>query len=310
MASLALPIGVTTGTWLADTLVEEIKRRCRMPVSQATYTPAELLAMADEQVREYLAPLMVSVAEDYLTADYDVPVVAGQTTYRPPSRCMKLREIAFIENAGTDREEVIDVPRLRREQLEHEGWGFYFEGNSVVLKDVDPGPVLRMTYYLRPNRLVLASDVSVVQAVNTNTGVINVYQVPDGISGGSAFDLIRSNAPFDTMAQSVAGAVDAGALTVTVSPSALPAGIAPGDFLCLPEQTPVPQVAPDLFSLLAQAVVVQIADEQGDDAAFQRAAARKEQMEQTARILLSSRVEGEPLSVTPAFDPIWDRRWN
>jgi hypothetical protein len=292
---LVLPLGVTTGTWLADALVAEIKRRARVPVSQATYTDAELLAMVDEQVREYLAPLMISVAEDYLTANYDVVVTAGVSTYRPPSRCMKLREVAFVKDAGTDNETIIDVPRLRIEQLEHERWGFYFSGNSVVLKDVDPGITLRMTYYLRPNRLVLAENVAVVQSVEVATGVVYVYQMPDGIEGGTAFDIIRAAAPFDTLR--------------TFAPSALPAGLATGDFVCLPEQTPVPQIAPDLFSLLAQSVTVAVLDEQGDEVAFQRAAARKEQLEASARILLSSRVEGEPISLTPAFDPIWDRSW-
>jgi hypothetical protein len=306
---LVLPLGVTTGTWLADALVAEIKRRARVPVSQATYTDAELLAMVDEQVREYLAPLMISVAEDYLTANYDVVVTAGVSTYRPPSRCMKLREVAFVKDAGTDNETIIDVPRLRIEQLEHERWGFYFSGNSVVLKDVDPGITLRMTYYLRPNRLVLAEDVAVVQSVEVATGVVYVYQMPDGIEGGTAFDIIRAAAPFDTLRQAAAGTVNAGALTVTFAPSALPAGLATGDFVCLPEQTPVPQIAPDLFSLLAQSVTVAVLDEQGDEVAFQRAAARKEQLEASARILLSSRVEGEPISLTPAFDPIWDRSW-
>jgi hypothetical protein len=306
---LVLPLGVTTGTWLADALVAEIKRRARVPVSQATYTDAELLAMVDEQVREYLAPLMISVAEDYLTANYDVVVTAGVSTYRPPSRCMKLREVAFVKDAGTDNETIIDVPRLRIEQLEHERWGFYFSGNSVVLKDVDPGITLRMTYYLRPNRLVLAENVAVVQSVEVATGVVYVYQMPDGIEGGTAFDIIRAAAPFDTLRQAAAGTVNAGALTVTFAPSALPAGLATGDFVCLPEQTPVPQIAPDLFSLLAQSVTVAVLDEQGDEVAFQRAAARKEQLEASARILLSSRVEGEPISLTPAFDPIWDRSW-
>jgi hypothetical protein len=307
---LVLPLGVTTGTWLADTLLEEIKRRSRVPVSQATYTDAELLTMADEQVREYLAPLMISVAEDYLTADYDVVVTQGVTTYRPPGRCMKLREVAFVEKAGTDDETIIDVPRLRVEQLQYERWGFYFSGNSVVLKDVDPGTTLRMTYYLRPNRLVLAENVAVVQSVDVSTGVVNVYQVPDGVEGGTSFDLVRAAAPFDTLRQAAAGTVNAGALTVTFAPSALPAGLAAGDFVCLPEQTPVPQIAPDLFSLLAQSVSVAVLDEQGDEPAFARAMARKEQLEASARILLSSRVEGEPISLTPAFDPVWDRSWS
>jgi hypothetical protein len=55
-------------------------------------------------------------------------------------------------------------------------------------------------------------------------------------------------------------------------------------------------------------VVVEILDEQGDESAFERAARKLSKLDEDARIILSSRVEGEPFPIATE-DPIWDRTW-
>jgi hypothetical protein len=68
------PPGIPTGAqpaagpYLTDFLIESVKRRARIPVSQATLEAWEVLATADEQIQGYVAPLMIGVGEDYLTA--------------------------------------------------------------------------------------------------------------------------------------------------------------------------------------------------------------------------------------------------
>jgi hypothetical protein len=307
VTAIALPLGVTTGEWLADQLLEDVKRGARVPVSQATVADWEILRAADTKIRDYVAPLLISVAEDYMTATIDVPIVAGQSDYYPPSRAMKLREVLFVDSSGR----AVDVPRLRHDGNEHRDWGFLLFGSSVRL--VQPERVraaaIRFTYYLRPSALVKADAVSVVQAIDRVTGVVDVYQVPAGIAGGTSFDFVNARAPFDCFAMDVAGAVNEGGLMIAFAPAALPADLAVGDFVCLPEQTPVPQIPPELFSLLAQSVVLDLLDEQGDEAAVGRAEKALGKMDADARVLLSSRVEGEPFPVATE-DPIWDRGWS
>lgn len=306
MTAITLPTGVTTGEWLADQLIEDVKRGARIPVAQATVEDWEILRAADTKIRDYVAPLLISVAEDYMTAPVDVPIVAGQVFYYPPARCMKLREVLFVDGSGRP----VDVPRLRFDGNEHRDWGFKLNGSTIELVQPDRvrATAIRFTYYLRPSALVKADKVSVVQAIDRVTGVVSVYQVPAGIEGGTAFDFVNARAPFDCFAMEKAGTVNAAGLTVTFDPTALPADLAVGDFICLPEQTPVPQIQPELFSLLVQAVVLDLLDEQGDEAAVARAEKALMKLDADARVLLSSRVEGEAFPIA-TDDPIWDRSW-
>jgi hypothetical protein len=306
MADLVLPLGVTTGTWLADMLLEDVKRRARVPAGQTTVADWEILRIADNKIRDYLAPLLISVAEDYMTATVDVPIVAGVSVYYPPPRCMKLREILFLDTRGNE----IDIPRLRQDGNEQRDWGFRLNGTTLTLVNADRenAAAIRFVYYLRPSSLVKVDAVGVVKAVNAATGVVDVYALPSGVAGGTAFDFVNARAPFDTFAAEVSGTVDAVNMRITFDPAAVPSELSVGDFICLPEQTPAPQLAPELFTLLSQAVVVEILDEQGDESAFERAARKLSKLDEDARIILSSRVEGEPFPIATE-DPIWDRTW-
>lgn len=306
MAALVLPSGVTSGEYLADQLLEDVKRGARMPVSQATVEDWEILRTADLKVRDYLVPLLVSVGEDYMVTEADVPIVAGRTDYYAPARSLKLREVQFLDSRGRET----DVPRLRFDGEEHREWGVKLYGSTVRV--VEPERVgataIRFAYYLRPSALVKADAVSVVQAIDRVAGVVDLYQVPAGITGGTTFDFVNARAPFDCFAMDVAGTVDAAGLKITFAPGALPVDLAVGDFVCLPEQTPVPQIAPELHPLLKQAVVLELLDEQGDEGAFARAEKKLGKLDADARVVLSSRVEGEPFPIA-VEDPIWDRGW-
>jgi hypothetical protein len=298
-----LPTGVipASGVYLSDFLLESVKRRTRMPVSQATLDTWDVLRIADEQIRGYVAPLMISVAEDYLTAEYDVPITADVTSYRPPARSMKLREVQFLDANG----DPVDVPRIAIEELPYASWGFYLLGESVKIVNVDQvaGLTLRLTYYLRPSKLIPASEAGVVSGVVG--GAISLYATPAGIGTGTV-DLVRGVAPFEVVAQDVACTVAGG--VVTVAAASIPDGFGAGDFVCLPQECPGVQVHPDLFALVAQATAVAILDGNGDDAAYQRAERELAKLDGNARILLAQRVEGEPIPLG-GHSPLWDRGW-
>jgi len=307
VAEPTLPTGVpkSSGVYLADYLIQSVARRVRMPISQATLDTWELLSTADESIRSYVAPLLIEVAEDYLTAVYDVAITSA-TSYRPPARAMKLREVQFLDESGDEQ----DVPRIAIEDLEIASWGFYFIGDSIEIISPESfsGWSMRVTYYLRPSRLVLAAACGVCSSVNRNTGAITLYaSAPAAFGSATTVDLLRGAPPFDVLARDVAATVSG--VTVTVAAASIPAewGSA-GDFVALAQETPGPQIPPDLFALLAQAVSVEVLDGNGDDQAFGRATAKLKELETAARTLLVSRVEGEPLAFAGA-NPIWDRSW-
>lgn len=303
-----LPTGILepSGRLFSDFLIESVKRRARTPISQATVATWEALSIADEQIRSYIVPLTLSTGEDYLTFNYDQTITAADSTYRPSSRAMKIREVQFLDLAGNEQ----DVPRVALEELEYRTDGFFFSGNELTL--VNPsrwaGYTLRMICYLRPSRLVMAVDSGVVSGINRNTGAVTIYTASSNLTGATTCDLVRGTPPFEVSARDVACSVSGTTITIT-TPSDIPAdwGSA-GDLVCLPQQSPAPQIHPDLFPLLAQAVAVQILDGNGDQAAFDRAAAVMGRLERDAKKLLTHRVEGEQVPFG-GHSPIWDRVW-
>jgi hypothetical protein len=304
MPAPVLPVGVTVAAsgYVSDALLESVRRRTRMPVSQATFDAWDILRIADEQVSGYVAPLMIEVAEDYLTAVHDVPILAA--SYRPHPRAMKLREIQFLDSSGDE----VDVPRIAEEDLPYKRFGFHFRGDEVrILKPQEfAGYTLRRTYYRRPSRLVLAADCGVCSSVNRGTGVVTLHAAAPFAS--QTVDLVSGVAPFTVLAADVAATV-AGA-SVTLAAADIPAEWgASGDFVCIAGQSPGPQVHPDLFALLAQAVAVELLDGAGDTEAFQRAAEVLKGLDSKARVILTQRVEGEPLAFA-SRNPLWDTRWN
>ncbi len=302
MPAPTLPAGVipASGVYLSDFLIESVKRRARVPVSQATLDAWDILRIADEQITSYVAPLMIAEGEDYLTAVYDVAVTADVTSYRPPPRAMKLREVQFLNETGHE----VDVPRIAIEQLPYASWGFYLLGESVKIVNVDQvaGLTLHLTYYLRPSKLILAADAGVVSSVAGGVITLSAAAGADMLAT-TTVDLVRGVAPFEVVAMDLAAVVSGSTVTV----SSVPSGFGAGDFVCRPQESPGVQVHPDLVSLLAQAVAVAVLDGNGDDAAFQRATLELRKLDGSARALLSQRVEGEPIPIG-GHSPIWDRR--
>lgn len=302
MPAPALPTGCipASGAYLSEAFLESVKRRARVPVSQATLDTWDMLRVADEQIQGYVAPLIIAEAEDWLTAVYEVPITAGVTSYRPPARSMKLREVQFL-----DRGEPCDVPRIALENLPFASWGFYLLGDNVKLIGADQvvGLTLRLTYYLRPSKLVPSSEAGFVSGVAG--GVITLHEPT--LAAVTSVDLVRGVAPFEVLALDVPATV--AGVTVTVDPGAIPDGFGARDLVCEPQECPGVQVHPDLFALVAQATAVAILDANGDSDAFDRASEVLKGLDASARILLGQRVEGEPVPLGGGFNPLWDVGW-
>jgi hypothetical protein len=228
--------------------------------------------------------------------------VSPAVSYRPPSRAMKIREVQFLDPDG----DLCDVPRIALEDLPYKVWGFYFVGESVKLLGNFSGFTLRITYYLRPSRLVESVEAGVVLGIVG--GVITLNSAAGtNLSAATTVDLLRGLPPFEVVALDVPATV-AGS-TVTVAAAAIPSGFGPSDFVCRAGESPGVQVHPDLFALVAQSVAVQLLDGNGEDAAYARASRELEKLDLHARSVLRSRVEGEPIPLGAGFSPLWDRGW-
>lgn len=148
-------------------LITSIKRRGMIPSSQETFTDDDFLEIASEEININLMPQIIKAHEEHLIYDIDIPLVDGQRSYPMPSRAHgnKLRDVSLVFNAGENNEQVIELSRMSLEELSDVYTGsssqrvtsFYIKNNEVYLTSstVNQTAVLRMSFYLRPNKLVL-----------------------------------------------------------------------------------------------------------------------------------------------------------
>lgn len=296
--------------YLADDLITNAKKRAKIPAAQASWTPTEILSAADEQIQSYVLPVIRRTREDYglQAIDFAIGTPDAQGTtgpFRIPYRATggALRDIYLRDANGN----VINVPRITPDDLEQATWGVYFLGNAVYFanKTTQAAPVtLRMTFFMRPNRLVLQAGAGKITAISTSTRTVTCASLPATFAGATTFDLVQGRPGFDTLAYDFAGTV--GGSNIVFS-GALPSDLSVGDYVCLPETTPVPQIPPELHPLLAQRVAVQYLESEGDPN-LPQALQTLGRMETDAVTLLTPRVEGSPRHVIPSQRGPW-RRW-
>lgn len=295
--------------YLANDLVTSVKRRCNVPTAQVTFQLADFLALADEEIRSKLLPLILKHMEEFYVFPVDQTVVINQAEYPIPSRAtaMSLRDVMIV--SSTDPDTRVGLERLNPEDL-YAGMsgngrflvkknGFYLQGNSVMLyptpqQNID---VLRMLIYMRPSQLVDVATCGLITAIDTVAKTVTVQTLPSNITLQTPIDFVKAQPGFNCTAidQTITGIA-----SNVLSFSALPSTLALGDYVCQANQSCVVQVPVELQPLLFQYVVVRVLAAQGDQTNLKAAVAELESLEKSAGLLLAPRVSGKVKRVVNA----------
>jgi hypothetical protein len=145
-------------------LIEAVKRKISMPITQVTFSDDDILAFANEELFLAQVPSIMQYHEEYLVYRQTVPLIPQIQRYDIPDRAigMKLRDLFFKDDNG-NLYEMSNTGAANQDYFQQDSFGgniakyFYIENNSVVLPSNVPATVrgsLEMTYYLRPNSLV------------------------------------------------------------------------------------------------------------------------------------------------------------
>lgn len=185
-----------------DSLIESIKLRAMIPNTEVTFTEDDFLSFLNEQMSLHVVPHILSFHEDYLLFTEYVDLVPGQIRYAIPSRAIgsKLRDVS-----ASDGNNVYELTRVQVEDISDITFGynynysrqFYIEGGDIVVSDDLPRQrqQLRISYYLRPNKLVSQSIVSVATAVNYKNGIVSVDKAPVVFSLDYTYDITSCKQP-------------------------------------------------------------------------------------------------------------------
>ncbi len=292
----------------SDQLIESVKRRAAIPTNQSTFKTEDFLAFADEEMNLGVVPSVLRMHEDYYLWTDELDLVSGQTRYAIPYRAIgnKLREVAFKDSNGNvfemTRIGIGDLPYYGTSATSNNVYVYYIANNDIVLVPpnitLNSGTKLMVSYYIRPNSLVLLNEVAVISAIDRNTGVIQVSNLPEAFSINSLVDLVKVKSPhkiidFDIQPM----AINSTSKTITLSTTDIPSGLEVGDHVCLATQTAIPQIPSDLHVVLAHRVATRCLEAQGDQEGLQAANTKLAELEQQTMTLIDNRVEDAPRKV-------------
>jgi hypothetical protein len=261
--------------YTTNDLIKSVRVRGMFPdASQGSLSPSNILLVASEQLREKIAPIILSVREKYYETFIDYDMVNGQAIYDIPDRAVGgiCSIVQYIVNNSINNLSPLDPNCIATTVTGLYPRGFYFENDKVVVyptPNASTGQV-RIRYYQRPSLLVQPLDCGQITAVDQTNGTVTLRTYPSSWASGMLVDFISNKTPYtpygiDTPIYNIsAGNV----LTFTALPTnregKLLAKI--GDWVSLAGYTPLPEIMADFFSVLAQATTVALLGAIGDKA--------------------------------------------
>lgn len=282
----------------ADSILAEIRLRAKLPAADETWSDANLLAILNSELQSWGVPLLMKQFAEFLITYEDEYTVQNQSAYPVPSKAVGgvLRSLQAIDqgnNVWTMLQ--VDIKDLGPVYTAVGGnpTAFYMMGDSIVLTSVPSNSVwrLRKYYARRPSKVVLEARCAQITAIDTGTNTITCDAgYPANITSTASVEFIRGGSSFlpytGTFTMPVAVGDDA-------TFSSLPSGLAVGDWLCLENESPFPQIPADVQPVLQQRVVAVVLRAEGDDKAAVEWRAFQE-MEQNMQSLEATRDPGNP----------------
>ena len=147
----------------AAALVADVRRRAMIPNSAAVLNDADIVAFLNDEMYEYIVPMLMATTEEYLVHAVDLGVPTSTTidlssagTF-PGLIGLKVRDVQ-IQSMNS----WISLPRIEPEyeaQFLASGdiQGYLFRGSKVHLVPVNqtPSAAIRILYYKRPEALAV-----------------------------------------------------------------------------------------------------------------------------------------------------------
>lgn len=290
--------------WLSDEFLLSVKRRGNISTSTDGWSDTDLLAIATDELRDSIVPMLRRLSEEFLVADYDQDVASGTSAYGLPSWATgeALRDVQLADGSGgfyslTRKEpsDVSSVPAASRPDC------YFLRDNKVVLVPTPSTSAtngLRLRCVQRPGKLVPVSEAYTLSHISdsaANANAITGSATAASVLGSSiTVDIIQAGPGFRTLGRGINAAISSNAITwssggfTTAAP-----GVAAGDYVVLPDRSPAPQIPNELHALLAQATVCSFLRASGQPG-LEAAEMKRQAMQAEAEKLFSPRTENQP----------------
>lgn len=292
----------------SEDLLESIKLRAAVPMSQITYQDEDLLRFAQEEIELKIVPSVLAVKEEFYVTPVQLPLLPNTSNYDIPYRAIgnKVRSVFYRQSND-------NLLRLAHIPIEHineyqdtsypaQASGFCLENDHIkMLPSIGANPQgsIEMRYYLRPNTVVMMARGAKITSIDRDTGVITVVngstgvsKVPTNININTQVDLIRARPINKTYKFDITlAAVNAAGGSVTLALDDIPEDLVVGDWVCTAGETVIPQIPPELHVMLAQAVACRVLESLTDTQALTNATTKLQEMEMKLLNVIDTRVE-------------------
>jgi len=290
-----------------NSLIDSVKRRASIPENQSTFTEADFLAFANEELGLNVVPGIMSLHEDYFLFRQESPLVANEDKYPIPDRAIgnKLRELQFIDANGNHFEmtriSVGDIPDYQGIFSQNHAYTYYVENNNIRLLPPAQGTVsgsLLFFYYIRPSEMVSESRVGIITDINRTTGEITLDKAPTNFNINIKYDMYKNQSPHSHMKIDLtATAYNSTTKVVTFATTDIPDELVVGDHIAQQCECIIPQIPSDLHVLLAQYIAERILESQGDTEGLSNAQAKTRKMELRSGTIVDNRVDDAPIKL-------------
>lgn len=303
----------------SDKLIRSIKRRAFIPNDQVTFTNDDFLEIATEEITLGLMEQIITARGNYLVYHVDIPLVSGQTAYSIPSRAhgSKLRE-ASINSASNPEEVIYDLVQIDVEEVGdlqkfysfNTQSCFYLKNDKVIISEdiVNDSYVLRMYFYMRPNKLVTNDRAGIISTVVDSTEVVGLETVPVKVlsftslpkhfTSSLSYDMVGHESPNKILNFSISPvSINLTLKTISFRTSDLIEDVSAGDYVTQAEETIVPNLPTEYHPIVAQRTARACLEALNDDTGYAKATAKLGEMEKAVLKIVSNRVEGSPKKI-------------
>lgn len=294
---------------IASKLIESVRNRAMIPDDITVYDDEAILDILNEEIDVGLLNTLLTLHEDHLTTHKNLPLTSSKR-YVIPHRAIgnKLKDLVFTNGENISELSRVDLTELSDYSYDGQASSgsnlFHVEGDEVVLINSHYSGYanLRMYFNLRPNKLVLESNCAQITSIDRETGIIQFDSIPKEFLQLTEFDFVQNKTPNKILSiENPVISVSINSRTLTVDPSYIPERLVVGDWVCVSEESPYPNIPTEMHPLLAQRAAVYILEAMGDSESLGNAKNKLKQMEMSIQKILDDRVEGAPRKIKNRF---------
>lgn len=161
--------------YTSDDLIEAVKRKISLPISQETFDEDDILKFANEEMFISQVPSVLMYHQEYFVFPVEVPLEDNISRYQIPDRAigLRMRDVMYKDTQNNvfemTRVDAADKAFFQSNVGANSSiHKFYIEGNSVVLLPEINNSVtgsLVFYVYLRPNQLVQNERAATLQTI-------------------------------------------------------------------------------------------------------------------------------------------------